>query len=391
MKILYFSFVELDIPNACAIHTLGILQGFSNNGCRVDALIPKPISVKPDISNVTFYYLWPWRFSFVGRIWVKLLSSFLMFFLCFTNRYDAIYVREMETHPGYRLCSKWFRIPLYIEINDLIVLVSKDKNQKYSSRIELQQKLDFKCAAGLIVPSVPMREWIIDYYNLPAEKVHLVFNGTENINSDTLDKKQIRKTLKLPENCFCLLFLGILHKGFCRYDYKIMLKAFKKCSQKIPEFYLLFIGDGSMRKDIERELNKMGLKQNAIFTGFVPSSELGKFMPACNAGLIISTKKDVVRYGPISTKLSTYGAFKIPVIATGYHLNGYPKELSDGILLVEPESANALENAIYWLYENSQEARKKGITLKNFIKKNMTWDATSKQIVNHMSKNSRVV
>ena len=42
MKILYFAYVELDIPNACQTHALGILSGCGRNGCQVDAIIPRP-------------------------------------------------------------------------------------------------------------------------------------------------------------------------------------------------------------------------------------------------------------------------------------------------------------------------------------------------------------
>ncbi len=70
MNILYFSFVELDIPNACQTHTLGVLNGFSHHGCTVDALIPRPIYVRPQIPNVRFFYLWPWQFSRMGAMCV---------------------------------------------------------------------------------------------------------------------------------------------------------------------------------------------------------------------------------------------------------------------------------------------------------------------------------
>jgi len=55
MKILYFSFVELDIPNACQTHTLGVLRGFSNNSCKVDAVVPRPKKVRPKIPGARNY------------------------------------------------------------------------------------------------------------------------------------------------------------------------------------------------------------------------------------------------------------------------------------------------------------------------------------------------
>ena len=99
MKILYFSFVELDIPNACQTHTLGVLAGFSQNSCSVDAIVPRPKKVSPTIAGVRFYYLWPWRFSAIGRLWIKILGGVYFFALCLLKKYDTIYVRELKVNP----------------------------------------------------------------------------------------------------------------------------------------------------------------------------------------------------------------------------------------------------------------------------------------------------
>ena len=42
MRLLYFAYVNLDRPNACRSHTLGLLGGLAANGCLVDAAVPAP-------------------------------------------------------------------------------------------------------------------------------------------------------------------------------------------------------------------------------------------------------------------------------------------------------------------------------------------------------------
>ena len=124
--------------------------------------------VKLDVPNVRFFYLWPWQFSRVGRMWVRLFSALKMFSLCLQNKYDAIYVREMEANLGPRICSSMFRIPLYMEINDLSVLILSESgaSKRLLGKVKRNQKLDFHQATGLIVPSVPMCRWIINEYAL---------------------------------------------------------------------------------------------------------------------------------------------------------------------------------------------------------------------------------
>jgi len=125
MRILYFSFVELDVHNACQVHTLGILSGFGENECKVDAVVPRPKQIHLDIPGVNFFYIWPWRFSPLGKLWVKLIGAIYFLVLGLLNKYDAIYVRELELNPFPRLCSKIFRIPYYIEVNGLYTLEKK--------------------------------------------------------------------------------------------------------------------------------------------------------------------------------------------------------------------------------------------------------------------------
>jgi hypothetical protein len=64
------------------------------------------------------------------------------------------------------------------------------------------------------------------------------------------------------------------------------------------------------------------------------ANDLQKFaigMPAFDIGLSFLTEKNALRYGPVTTKLSTYALHKVPVISAGISLKGYPKELSQGL------------------------------------------------------------
>jgi glycosyltransferase involved in cell wall biosynthesis len=381
MRILYFSFVELDIPNACQTHTLGVLRGFSHNGCQVDVVVPRPVHVKLEIKNVRFYYLWPWRFSHLGRAWVKVLSSLLMFFLCAKNKYDAIYVREMEVNPGPRLCSKLFNIPLYMEINDLIVPVLSESGfpSPLLHKVKRNQKLDFRQSSGLIVPSASMCDWIINRYRLPESKVHMILNGTEIHNTNTLDRVRARNKLGLPPTCFCLGFVGNIYE---RYDFGSTLQAIIECQDEIPDLHFVIVGEGPLAYEVKSNAKKLGLQKKMIFTGYIQPEELTGILPAIDIGLLTLTKKAILRYGPLSTKFSTYATYRLPIIAAGFSLEGYPDELVQGLSLVPPEDPQALADTILWLYKHPEEREKKAKILHDFISKKLTWNAITGEILN---------
>jgi len=380
MKILYFSFVELDIPNACQTHTLGVLQGFSNNSCKVDAIVPRPKKVRPKIPNVHFYYLWPWQFSVSGRLWIKILGGVYFFTLCLLKKYDAIYVRELEVNPFPRWCSIIFQIHLYIEINAILLqhmeMTGIDRSRVL--RVERHQASDFKQATGLIVPSFPRYNWIIDYYDLNPNKVHMILNGTNTPAAKKTDRSIALKKLDLPQNGFCLGFLGNVW-GY--YDLSTIFKAMELCLEGIPNLHMIMIGGGPEIDKLRKKSQEIQASSKLIFLGYVQSESLFQIMGAIDIGLMNLTKKGLKDGGPITTRFATYAAFRIPVIANNTYIEKYPDEISQGSFLVHPEDPRALANMILWLYNHPKERKEKANILHDFVIKKLTWNAVTKKIL----------
>jgi len=373
MRILYFSFV---------------LRGLSYNGCQIDALVPRPLKVRPVIPAVRFYYLWPWRFSRMGRMWIKLLSALFMIFLCLRNRYDAIYVREMETNPGPRLTSKLFKIPLYIEINDLIVpTLSESGISSYLvRRARKHQELDFKQSTGLVIPSVPRLNWIINQYNVPRDRVHMILNGTDEYEMKQLDRLQAKNSLGLSPNSFCLGFIGTIYE---RYDFNSIFQVILECQNLISELSLIIIGDGPFRSKIEKEAFELGLENKTIFTGYIEPEKLGNIIPALDIGLLILTKKYAASAGPVHTKLSTYAMYNLPIVTAGFSLKGYPEDLIQGLYLVPPENHSVMAEKIYDIYNNPKERSEKAKILHDYATAKLTWNAVTAEILNIINNDYR--
>ena len=383
MRILYFSFVELDVPNACQTHTLGVLKGLSRNSCIVDAVIPRPKKVRPRIPSVSFYYLWPWRFSALGRLWIKTSGCAFFLALCFRNKYDAIYVRELEVNPFPRWCSIIFGIPLYIEVNSILLqnieMTRGIKNQL--PRIEKYQAADFKQARGLIVPSFPRCRWIIDYYNISSNKVHMILNGTYGPIEQKLDRSTTLKKLNLPEDAFYLGFLGNIWRS---YDLVTIVEAIDSSLKQIPNLSLIVIGGGPGLEDLQNMAEAKGLQSKIVTLGYVQPEFLFKVVGAVDVGLMNLTKKALQDLGPITTRFATYASFRIPVIANSMYLKYYPDELTEGLSIVPPEDPNALVNMILWLFNHSEKRKYRANILHNFVTKNLTWESVTEEILDIM-------
>ena len=85
-------------------------------------------------------------------------------------------------------------------------------------------------------------------------------------------RNEIRQTFDIPSNAYVVL--GIM-KWHPREDPLTLVKAFAKLHQQLPNTFLLLVGDGILRKEIEKEI---ALCQNAVYLpGYVAYSELPKF------------------------------------------------------------------------------------------------------------------
>lgn len=389
MRILYFSFVELDVPNACQTHTLGVLRGFSRNSCRVDAVVPRPKKVRSEIPGVRFYYLWPWRFSASGRLWTKILGGAFFFVLCLRNKYDAIYVRELNVNPFPRWCSRIFQVPLYMEINSLLLQSMKmaGASKNHILRVARYQAADFKQSKGLIVPSYPRCRWIIERYGLEPSKVHMILNGTDQVLKQKIERSKALRNLNLHEEGFYLGFLGSIWEV---YDLYGILEAMKLCQQEMPNLHLIMIGSGPEMDNFKEKSEEMNLGSNIAFLGYVQPELLSEVIGAVDVGLMNMTERGLHYGGPVTTRFATYAAFGIPVIANNLYMENYPGELCRGLSLVPLEDPQALADMILWLYNHPEERKEKAEILHDFVVKKLTWTSVTKEILAIMKHDRRL-
>lgn len=85
-------------------------------------------------------------------------------------------------------------------------------------------------------------------------------------------REEIRHSLSIPP--YAYVILGIM-KWHPREDPLTLVKAFAQVHQQHPDTFLLLVGDGILRPDIEQEIAPF---QNVVYLpGYVPYSELPKF------------------------------------------------------------------------------------------------------------------
>jgi glycosyltransferase involved in cell wall biosynthesis len=113
-------------------------------------------------------------------------------------------------------------------------------------------------AAGIGKPSMFTR--IFSGFNLEP-----FLNATDDL--------ALRKQLGLEENHFVIGKIGRLFKLKGHAD---LLAAFAKILPQVPHARLLFVGDGSLRGELENQIHSLGLDDKVIFTGLIPPGEVAR-------------------------------------------------------------------------------------------------------------------
>lgn len=85
----------------------------------------------------------------------------------------------------------------------------------------------------------------------------------------------LRKQLGLEENHFVIGKIGRIFKLKGHAD---LLKAHAKILPQVPHARLIFVGDGSLRCEIENQVHALGLDGKVIFTGLVPPGAVARYV-----------------------------------------------------------------------------------------------------------------
>jgi glycosyltransferase involved in cell wall biosynthesis len=379
MHILYFSFANLDRPNAVQTHTLGVLAGFSQNGQQVAAVVPRPTLALPARPGLTYHFTGPYRGGRRHLLWEVLVNAAVMLRLCLSHKFAAIYARDMDVFLGPRLCSRFFGIPLFLEIDD--TPVEGQYPEPIRSLVAGNLKRDYRRASGLIVPSVPRTRILVQRFGVPEDKVHLILNGTEEYPQQPLAPSRAKANLGLADDCFCLGYIGTIND---RYDFVTMLAALARAGQVIPEIRFLIVGDGPCSAQVKRRVQQLRLENQVIFSGFIQPDKLSDIVPAMDVGLMNLTAAAALEHGPIHTKLSTYGLFGLPVITAGSSLEGYPEEIQQSVFLIPPENIEALADLLVQLHQQPQFRKTSAAALQHYVREKLTWKAVTADIINLM-------
>jgi len=246
--------------------------------------------------------------------------------------------------------------------------------------------------ADLIVVVTPaFRDYLIEHWRVPAEKLAVVENGVEtdlfaprSEAGDRALRRELRVDLAGRKDKFIVCYVGTMGMA---HGLETLLDAAAELLREKAEIMFLLIGEGTDKARI-KSLAQTRHLTNIRFLDQQPRERIPGFVSASDACLVLLKKTDVFKT-VIPTKMLEFMSCARPVIVgVGGQARQIVEEAHAGIA-IEPENAKELAQAIVQLANDPNVGRTLGQHGREYIRQTLSREQTATkyiEILNRFSK-----
>ena len=238
----------------------------------------------------------------------------------------------------------------------------------------------YRKADHIVVVTPAFREYLVNRWQVPAEKISVVTNGVETrIFSPRFPDPDLRKSLG-GEAKFVVSFIGTLGLA---HGLETMLAAAERLQQTEPDILFALVGEGADRERIA------GIAQSRGITNikFVPQQlreKIPDYIAVSDACLVLLKKSEVFET-VIPTKMLEFMSCARPVILG---VAGQAREIlerSDGGICIEPENPDQLCEAILRIRNEEWLRETLGRNGREYIVRNLSRERTADEYLGVLS------
>ncbi|MGD6810145.1 MAG: glycosyltransferase family 4 protein [Candidatus Bathyarchaeia archaeon] len=230
-----------------------------------------------------------------------------------------------------------------------------------------------KRASRVIAVSDFTRRELRKYYNIPENRIRVIHNGVDTRKfQPAKDKRKIKAELGLNPDDIAILSVGRL---YARKGLFTLIEAMPSVVKRFKNAKFVISGKG--QSDEMAKLNahaeRLGVKDNIVFTGYYPDKKLPKLYQAADV-FAFST---FYEHHPFAVLEAL--ATGLPVVTTT--VGGIAETIETGKngLLVKPFDSKQFSDAILYLLEHPIEAEEMGAKARKTIVDEYDWSIVVKQ------------
>jgi glycosyltransferase involved in cell wall biosynthesis len=224
--------------------------------------------------------------------------------------------------------------PAVLTIHDLTFLRFPDRFRTERQRyLAVLTRLSAKRAQRITTDSANTRNDVAELFDVPAERIEVVYPGLDEAFHPVPEAElaDFRQRKDLPEEF--ILYVGTLEP---RKNVSSLIRAYAQLDPDCP--LLIAGGRGWMYEDMFREVERLGLEERVIFTGYVPPDELTLWYAAATVFVYPSLYEG---FGLPALEAMACGT---PVIVS--NASSLPEVVRDAGIQVDPYRTDELAEAL---------------------------------------------
>jgi glycosyltransferase involved in cell wall biosynthesis len=208
---------------------------------------------------------------------------------------------------------------------------------------------------------------LTNYYKIPPGKIKVIHNGVDTRKfQPAVDKRKIKQELGFNPDDLAIVSVGRL---YARKGLFTLIESMPAVTKRFKNVKFIVSGKGQsdeMRKLIAHA-EKLGVKDNIVFTGYYPDKKLPLLYQAADV-FAFSTFYEHHPFAVLEA-LST----GLPVVTTW--VGGIPETIENGKngFLVEPFNTKQFSDKIIYLLEHPEEAAEMGRLARKTILEQYDW------------------
>ncbi len=265
-------------------------------------------------------------------------------------------------HYAPRFCP----IPVVVTVHDLSYFYyPQEFLKKDLHQLKNWTKYSVEKARKVIAVSQTTKKDLVKFYNVPDEKIEVVYNGYEKSAIKGETNKTITYNLK-PKTY--ILYVGTLQP---RKNIDTLIQAFQTFKKSNSEFKLVLVGKkGWLYEHIFKLVEELKLEKDIIFTGYTSDTELINLYKNAFCFVLPSF------YEGFGIPLLEAMSLSAPVISS--YTSSLPEIGGEAALYFDPKNALELAEKLEELKEN-QRLRKELIKKGKERVKKFSWDKCGEQ------------
>jgi glycosyltransferase involved in cell wall biosynthesis len=407
------------IAGGSVAHTIGVINGFANQGYTVVCASSALVSIMPQLPIHNFLLLtMPSWVQFLGNKGCAFLSTIFFAFQVapFFRTYDIefIYQRYTLLNCTGIILSWWYGKNLILEFNSSKVWTemhwSPNKKIKMRFFVLLCEKINIAYAHKIIAVSDAIKNLLIKV-GVTESRIIVNPNGVDTELFDPCklqkDRRKIRTDLGLSGK-YVFGFIGTFSYW---HDVEQIVDVIPRVYVLCPKSHFLLIGNGPLFDYVQKKIEENRLIHSAVtLTGMVPQHSAPKYLAACDAFLSLTKPNpDGTPFFGSPTKLFEYMSLGKPIIASdldqiaqviqpaftlhdilmeeklknttkAFHIKKIPAAAG---ILIPPGNTTALAQAACWIFRKNYAFQKRlGTHARARASAYYTWNHHVEKIIN---------